>query len=215
MVNHIIEASAITQADELPTLLRLVAANTSGELVTSRVAGDARMSADTASRYLALLELVGFIIRIRAWTPSLTTREKRHPKVVITDAGLACALLGRSVDDLAMSTSPVTGPLLESFVTMELVKQRSWSVAQPTIRHWRDRNGAEVDLVAEHDNGDVAGIEVKAASAVAPSDVVHLQGLRDKLGDRFTAGVVLYLGERVLPLGDRLWAMPVSMLWSD
>lgn len=46
-------------------------------------------------------------------------------------------------------------------------------------------------------------------------DVKHLQGLRDKLGEKFTADVVLYLGERVVPLGERIWALPVSMLWAD
>ena len=147
----IIEASAITQADELPMLLRLLAANTSGEMVTARLAGDARMSADTVSRYVGLLELVGFVVRIRAWTPSLTSREKRHPKVVITDTGLACGLLGRNAEGLGMATSPLTGPLLESFVTMELVKQRGWSgaaddssLAGPQRRRGRsDRRGRQ------------------------------------------------------------------------
>ena len=114
-----------------------------------------------------------------------------------------------------MATSPLTGPLLESFVTMELVKQRGWSDQQPTIRHWRDRNGAEIDLIIEDDSGTVAGVEVKAASTVSPRDVKHMQVLRDNLAGRFAAGVVLYLGDRVVPLGERLWALPVSMLWAD
>ncbi len=211
----IVEASAITQAKELPTLLRLLAANTSGEMVIARLAGDARMSPDTVARYVGLLELVGFVVRIRAWTPSLTSREKRHPKVLITDTGLACGLLGRNVEGIGMTTSPLTGPLLESFVTMELIKQRSWSEAQPAIRHWRDRNGAEVDLIIEDDGGSVAGVEVKASSTVSTGDVKHLQGLRDKLGARFTAGIVLYLGDRVVPLGERIWALPIPMLWAD
>ena len=211
----VVSASAITQADELPTLLRLIAANTSGELVASRLAGDARMSSDTVSRYLALLELVGLIVRVRAWTPSLTSREKRHAKVVLSDTGLACALLGRNVEELVSPMSALRGPMLESFVTMELVKQRGWSNRQPTIRHWRDRNGAEVDLVLEGDDGTVAGVEVKASSTVSTSDVKNLRLLQEKLGDRFAAGVVLYLGERIVPLGDRLWAIPVQLLWSD
>lgn len=211
----IVEASTIAQADELPMLLRLLAANTSGEMVMARLAGDARMSADTVARYVGLLELVGFVVRIKAWTPSLTSREKRHPKVVVTDTGLACGLLGRNAEGLGLATSPLTGPLLESFVTMELIKQRGWSQAQPAIRHWRDRNGAEVDLIVEDDSGTIAGVEVKAASTVATGDVKHLQALRDKLGNRFAAGVVLYLGDRVVPLGDRTWALPVAMLWAD
>ena len=105
--------------------------------------------------------------------------------------------------------------MLESFVAMELVKQRGWSSRQPTIRHWRDRNGAEIDLIVEGDDGSVAGVEVKASATVSSSDVKHLRVLQDKLGARFAAGVILYLGERVIPLGERLWALPVSALWSD
>lgn len=211
----VVTASAIIQADELPTLLRLIAGNTSGELVAARLAGDARMSVDTVSRYLSLLELVGLIVRVRAWTPSLTSREKRHPKVVISDTGLACALLGRNVEGLGSPMSTMTGPMLESFVTMELIKQRGWSTRQPAIRHWRDRNGAEVDLIVEDDGGTIAGVEVKASSTVSGSDVKHLRLLHERLGDRFAAGVILYLGERVVPLGERLWALPVRSLWSD
>ncbi|MBI1843404.1 MAG: ATP-binding protein [Actinobacteria bacterium] len=211
----VIEASAITQAEELPTLLRLIAANSSGELVKTRLAGDARMGADRVDRYVGLLELVGLVVRIRAWTPSMTSREKRHSKVVITDTGLACGLLGRNVEGLGSPMSPLTGPMLESFVAMELIKQRGWSEHQPTIRHWRDRNGAEVDLIVEDDSGRIAGIEVKASSTVSTTDVRHLRRLRDKLGDRFTAGVVLHLGERVVPLGERLWGLPVSACWAD
>ncbi len=211
----VVEASSITQAEELPKMLRLLAANSSGEMVTARLAGDSGMSADTVARYVGLLELVGLVVRVRAWTPSLTSREKRHSKVVIADTGLACALLGRSANDLGMATSSLTGPMLESFVTMELVKQRGWSDRQPTIRHWRDRNGAEVDLIVEDDSGRIAGIEVKATSSVSRGDVKHLHVLRDKLSDRFAAGVVLYLGDRVVPLGERIWALPVPILWAD
>ena len=211
----IIEASAIRQADELPKLLRLIAANSSGEFVVSRLAGDARLSVEVATRYVALLELVGFVQRIRAWTPSLTSREKRHPKIVLTDTGLAAAVLGRNIQGLGAPTSPMTGPLLESFVTMEIIKQLGWSDNHATLRHWRDRNGAEIDLILEADDGRVAAIEVKASSSVSVSDVRHLATLRDKLSEGFAAGVVLYLGEHTLPLGDRLWACPVSILWAD
>ena len=66
-----------------------------------------------------------------------------------------------------------------------------------------------------HASSAFRGNEVKAAFTVPPRDVKHIQGLRDKLGDRFTAGVMLYLGDRVVPLGERIWALPVSMLWAD
>jgi hypothetical protein len=44
---------------------------------------------------------------------------------------------------------------------------------------------------------------------------VHgLRVLRDKLGERFKAGVVVYSGEHTLPIDDRIWAVPISGLWT-
>jgi uncharacterized protein len=41
-----------------------------------------------------------------------------------------------------------------------------------------------------------------------------LRYLRDRLGERFVNGVVLHIGDRPLPFGDRLTALPISALWS-
>ena len=40
-----------------------------------------------------------------------------------------------------------------------------------------------------------------------------LRHLRDRLGKRFQAGVVLYTGARTLSFGDRLAAVPLCALW--
>ena len=72
----------------------------------------------------------------------------------------------------------------------------------------------EVDLVIEVGAGKVIGIEIKAASGVDPHDARHLAWLRDELGDRFVAGVVLHTGSFVYPLGERITAAPISTLWA-
>ena len=57
------------------------------------------------------------------------------------------------------------------------------------------------------------GIEVKAASSASLSDTRHLAWLRDQIGERFVAGIVLTTDERVRPMGKRIWSVPVSALW--
>ena len=55
---------------------------------------------------------------------------------------------------------------------------------------------------------------MKASMTPRTEHARHLALLRDRLGDAFTVGVVLHLGSAVLPLGDRLWAIPVPALWT-
>jgi hypothetical protein len=39
--------------------------------------------------------------------------------------------------------------------------------------------------------------------------------LRDCLANRFVQGFVLHLGADSLPLGDRIWAVPLAGPWSE
>lgn len=57
------------------------------------------------------------------------------------------------------------------------------------------------------------GIEVKSATSVNAADAKGLKLLRDRLGDRFQAGLMLHTGPLTGRLGDRIWASPVSTLW--
>jgi len=41
-----------------------------------------------------------------------------------------------------------------------------------------------------------------------------MEKLRDARGKQFIAGFVLYSGADTKPLGDRLWAVPISALWT-
>lgn len=50
----------------------------------------------------------------------------------------------------------------------------------------------------------VAGIEMKSSGSPGTSDFRHLKLLREKLGDRFRIGVVLYTGRAALPFGARV-----------
>ena len=85
----------------------------------------------------------------------------------------------------------------------------SWASQPYTFWHYRDGE-REVDVIVEHASGDVVGIEVKASASVGRQDFRGLAHLRDRIGTRLRAGIVVYAGRRTLPFGDRLWALPVS-----
>lgn len=210
----IADLADIERATDLPRILRLVAARTANVLNVDGMARDAGVPPSTLRRYLALLETAFMIERVPAWSTSRTTRVVHSPKLFVSDSGMAAHLLGASVARLCRPGQDA-GPLLETFVMMELQRQAGWSEERATIHHLRTRHGVEVDVVLETPDGRIAGIEVKAGATVRSEDFKGLRYLQDKAGERFVSGVVLYTGSQPLPFGQDLWALPMSSLWSD
>ena len=151
--------------------------------------------------------------RLPAWSRNLGQRLVKAPKLHLVDSGLACHLLGAGARRLT-EDRPLLGRLLESYVVGELRKQVSWTDPRTALYYFRTATGAEVDVVLEKADGSVAAIEVKASATVAASDFAALKTLRDQLGRQFRAGGVLYLGEQMVPFGDKLWLVPVPALWT-
>lgn len=210
------DVSRLAHLDRLPTLVKLLASDYAGELVKARLGAAAGIPETSLPAYLALLETLYLIHQLPAWGNNLTGRVTGRAKAALLDTGLAARL--NNVTPAAMSpgvVSDVAGGLFEAFVAGELSRQLQWTEVAASLFHFRDRDGREVDLVLEDADRNVAGIEVKAASTARNSDFRGLTFLRDKLGDRFTTGVLLYTGTRALPFGDRLWALPYSALWTS
>ena len=86
---------------------------------------------------------------------------------------------------------------------------------RPRLYHLRDTHGRrEVDVLAELGADRVVAIEVKAGTAPDRSDARHLIWLRERLGDRFVAGVVFHTGPSVYGLAEGIVAAPICALWS-
>jgi hypothetical protein len=201
-------------SSRLEQLLRLLAARTGGLANHSALGRELALDDKTVKAYVELLTQLFLLYRLRPWSANLGARQVKTPKLLLADTGMASALIG--VDAARYSApdqGPVAGALFETFVLMELVKQATWSAAPVELFFYRDTEKREVDLVIETASGDVAGIEAKSAATVGTSDTRGLRLLRDKLGPRFKAGVVIYSGAHTLPLGDRIWAVPLSGLW--
>jgi uncharacterized protein len=109
------ELSAIERLAEMPRLLRLCAARTGAELNVSALANELSIPARTTDGYLALLEAAFLIHRVPAWSTNLSRKVIRRPKLIVSDSGLACHLLGVTAATLDRRGGPL-GPLLETFV---------------------------------------------------------------------------------------------------
>lgn len=207
------DLARIASLHALPKLLRLSAAQTARLLNVSELAGAFQISRPTIRDYVTLLERLFILEELAPWHCNRLSRLVKTPKLHLTDTGLACSLLGLSPAAL-WNDRETLGQLLESFVYGELRRQSTTADSPIEFFHFRDRDGAEVDIVLEHSGSRVTGVEVKAASTVHPADFRGLRKLREAAGRRFACGVVLYDGEFTVGFGDGLFAVPVSELWS-
>lgn len=206
------DLSRIQSLEALPRLLELAAGQTAHLVNVSELAAPFQVSRPTIRSYLTLLERVFLLEELPPWHATRLRRLVKTPKLHMGDTGLACTLLGLDARSL-WNDRPLFGQLLETFVLQELRRLASWSETDFRFYHYRDKDKQEVDIVLEFSPGKVAGVEVKAASTVVPRDFRGLTRLRDALGERFTAGIVIYDGEATVSFGERLTAVPVTRLW--
>jgi uncharacterized protein len=207
------DIAQVRQASEIPRMPALLAALTGQIVNASALAQSLGLDASTVTRYLPLLEQVYLIHWLPAWSNNLTARATRTPKVHFVDTGLASKLLNRGPQSLAEPGVAEAGSLFETFIVNEIMKQAPLAETQTQLFHFRDREGAEIDCVLETPDRRLLCIEVKLAMSVNEADLRHLRAMRDKQGDRFVRGVLIYCGENVVSFGDRLLAVPASALW--
>lgn len=207
------ELKQIEQVERLPRFMRYLAAMTAQELNVAEAARAMGVDAATVRSDLALFETVHLIHRLPPWSRNLTVKIKKRPKIHVVDSGLTAWLRGQSVDSLARPAADGAGPILETYVINELMKLRSVSDVEVELYHFRDRDGREIDCLLETPDGRIVGIAVKAAATVNAHDFRHLELARDRLGEQYVAGVIFYTGPRALPFGERLMALPISLLW--
>lgn len=211
-----LELSQVRHRQALADLLGHIAAQTGQVLNITRAAEKIRVDRGTAESHVRLLEDLFLVVRLPAWGQTLRSRVNARPKAHIVDSGLAARLL-RVTPARLSSLDPATltefGHLLETFVVGEIRKQTSWLDEPVALGQWRTSEGAEVDLVLEFDDGAVIAFEVKANERAAGSDFRGLAQLRDLVGARFRAGIVLTTGRRSYTYADRLHVMPLDRLW--
>lgn len=212
------ELARVEQAAVLPKLLERLAGQTGQVLNLARAAQVLHISERTADNYLRLLEAVFLVHRLSAWGTTLSSRAASRPKIHVVDSGVAARLLRLTPDKLARRDATALtelGHLLETFVVSELTKQASWLDGIAGVGHWRTRDGDEVDLVVERDDGAVVAFEVKAAQRVDAKELAPLRKLRAALGGSFVAGVALHLGAQSYTAEDRLHVLPLDRLWGS
>ena len=204
----------IDKLDQLPRFLRALA-HTAGQMCNyTQLGAQVGLDGKTALRYCGVFEQMYLLQRIDVWARNRLSRVVKTAKLQFLDAGLLASLLDLTAQEVAQDRTRF-GNVLETFVFSELLKHSTTAQDDYRLMYYRDADKFEVDVVIENAAGQLVGVEVKAAATVKASDLRGLKKWAALAGPQFRLGVVLYDGTETLPLGDGLWAAPLSSLWGD
>lgn len=207
------QIAEIEKATLLPQLLNLLASRIGGLINEADLARSVKENAVTTKRYLSILQLLFLTLSIPPWFKNLGKRIIKSPKGYLIDVNLACHMLRQDLKAIEKNDPILFGHLVENFVAVELLKQIGKPLEQASLYHFRTGDGKEVDFVIEFPHQKVAGIEVKTTDSITLQDCAGLLELQSLTTDDFIVGVVLYRGNHILKMKDKIWALPLSMLW--
>ncbi|MDR0945039.1 MAG: DUF4143 domain-containing protein [Bifidobacteriaceae bacterium] len=172
----------------------------------------------TVDRYLDVAQqrfLLHFLPNL-ATGPARPTRARS--KVIPVDPAFAAESIRRA-NPRAFDQPEIFGALVEAYVAAQVLAAAAVSeVDHPvTVYYWRDaKTKLEVDLVLTDGAGAMVGIEVKSSTTLRPE---YARSLRAFLAaTQAHAGYVVYLGDDIVRLDDRVWGIPLQALghpWAD
>lgn len=218
-VRQVVERDALDLAPRrdpvrLGRYFEAYALNCAGVVDDRAIYSAAGVNRETAVAYHRLLAGLRIVDELSPWSSNRLSRLVKTPKRYLVDPALLSAVVGAD-EDAVIKDGDLLGRFIETFVVAQLRAEAAVSDLFPRLHHLRDAQGRhEIDVIAELDGQKVVAFEIKSAGAPTSHSARHLRWLRDRLGDRFAAGVVLHTGPQVFELGDRIRAVPISTFWS-
>ena len=201
----------VVDLQDFNRFIRACALRSSQVLNYSELARDTGIAPNTARKWLGLLQTSAVVTLIETYYGNLTKRLIKSPKLVFLDTGLAVFLAGfRSEDDLFKSS--LAGPIWESYVFGQILRQAGSQGASLTINYWRTANGPEVDLVLELGGGVLVGIECKLKEHPDVGDSAGLRALEETEKGRVKKKFVVCRTKATYKLSDGTWVVSLPEL---
>ncbi|MBE0647619.1 MAG: ATP-binding protein [Bacteroidales bacterium] len=163
----------IGNLQDFTRFMKLCAGRAGQLLNIASLATEVGIAYNTCKSWLSYL-VTGNIIRlVSQYHKSFNKKVVKTPKLMFTDTGLLCNLLGIT-NEQTLSIHPFRGEIFENHVYMELVKQLTNRGMLPDLAFWRDNHKTEVDFILDQSPSLIA-IEVKSGMNVQPSYVNNLK----------------------------------------
>ncbi len=207
--------SDLKNSEIMVALLSLLSTRTGGLLNNTEVAKELGVDYRTYEKMFAFALNSFLVFNVKPWARpnKLSKRFVKSPKLYFTDCNFLAYIMKRDIDEMYENDKKAFGHVFENFVATELLKSAKLNNLE--LSHYRTQSGKEADFVLENAQGDVVGIEVKSAKDIDKKAYSGLLELKELCGDKFKKGIILYAGNDIVPLSEKIWAVPVCYFWKE
>jgi predicted AAA+ superfamily ATPase len=157
------DLTQIQQLDQMETLARLLANRSAHQLIYGNIAKDARISVDTARRWVEVLRNLHLGFLVRPWFKNVSRSLRKEPKWFLRDWS--------GIED--------PGHKAETFVACHLLKAvEGWNdmgLGRFELGYLRDKEKREVDLIVARDGKPWFLVEVKHRDEAVSHDLKYFQ----------------------------------------
>ncbi len=118
----------------------------------------------TINRYLDLMEGAFLVRRLQPYFVNIPKRLVKSPKIYLRDSGILHAFKD-IIQEKDLLDDPQVGASWEGFVIEQIIEAMQHTLIDAKPYFYRTQQGAECDLILEHNNQVKAAIEIKFSSA--------------------------------------------------
>ena len=184
----------------------------SGELTNlNSIANNIGVTVPTCKKYLQILEISYQYFRLNPYHINIRKRLIKTPKIYNWDTGILNFLI-ENESETQLLNSNKWGNILENFIITEIMKQNSFLKKKRNMYFWRTSNGAEIDLIIEHQD-KLIPIEIKSGVKITNNNI---RGLKDfielKINKNIPFGIIFYRGEDICRYTENILLIPIGYL---
>lgn len=160
LLKDIFQSGMIKNPDFIKRLLLLLAHQIGSLVSVNELASTLQASRQTVEKYLDLLEQTFVLFRLNAYSSNPRKEIAKSKKIYFWDTGVRNALIKEF--NLSEYRSDL-GLLWENWIIAEFAKQNLLDGNLSNLYFWRNRNGAEVDLIIKKED-QLTALEIKWSS---------------------------------------------------
>ena len=192
------DLSAVEMLGDFQRTMRALAQRAGNPLNQNDIGRDLGVPQRNISRWVGLMETSWLLTQLPAYTVNRASRLKKRPKIYWNDSGLALHLDG--------AREP-SGVHMETLVLADLHAWAALETRRPEVLYWRTTDNTEVDFVVETAHTLLA-VEVKTSAQVSLGQGANLRRFTNEYGDACHGAILLYDGNDIVRLADRVMAVP-------